>query len=64
MPSNTPSPDRFHKSSYSGAASECVEVAEGTRTLVRDTQNRDHALLDFPASAWSSFLKAVKEGQL
>jgi hypothetical protein len=46
----------FHKSSYSGASSECVEVAEGRTTQVRDTQNRDAATLAVPAREWIALL--------
>ncbi|WP_394326551.1 DUF397 domain-containing protein [Nocardiopsis trehalosi] len=46
----------FHKSSYSGASSECVEVAEGPTTRVRDTQNRDAATLAVPAREWVALL--------
>lgn len=48
----------FHKSSYSSSGGNCVEVSEGRDTLVRDTRNRDHATLSFPASEWSAMLSA------
>jgi hypothetical protein len=56
-----PLPERFavnewHKSSYSHASSECVEVAEGSLTLVRDTQNREAATLAVPAREWIALL--------
>ncbi|NKY79184.1 DUF397 domain-containing protein [Nocardiopsis dassonvillei] len=37
-----------------------VEVAEGSRTLVRDTQHRDHGHLAFGSPAWSGFLASAK----
>ncbi|WP_067967866.1 DUF397 domain-containing protein [Nocardiopsis trehalosi] len=49
----------WHKSSYSGAQSDCVEVAEGAVTLVRDTQNRDLGTLEVPAREWAAFVAAV-----
>lgn len=52
----------WHKSSYSGATTEnCVEVAEGPKTLVRDTQHRDHGHLEFAATEWAAMLGAVRE---
>ena len=51
----------WHKSSYSGGSSaNCVEVAEGPLTLVRDTRHRELGHLVFPAEAWSAFLGGVK----
>ncbi|MFC4565376.1 DUF397 domain-containing protein [Nocardiopsis mangrovi] len=46
----------WHKSTYSGGTNDCVEVAEGARTLVRDTQNRDGAVLSFPVPEWRALL--------
>ncbi|MDA0566982.1 DUF397 domain-containing protein [Streptomonospora sp. S1-112] len=58
-------PTNWHKSSYSGGqGGACVEVAEGARTLVRDTQNRHLGLLAFPAREWSAFLTVVREDGL
>jgi hypothetical protein len=48
--------NEWHKSSYSHASSECVEVAEGSLTLVRDTQNREAATLAVPAREWIALL--------
>lgn len=50
----------WHKSSYSTAAENCVEVAEGAQTLVRDTQNRDLGHLSAPAPEWTALLAAVR----
>lgn len=54
----------WHKSSYSGSASDCVEVAEGRTVLVRDTQNRELGHLEYPAEAWTAFLREVKSGSV
>jgi hypothetical protein len=52
---------RWHKSSYSGAQSGCVEVAELPEvTAVRDTKNREAGMLAFPWSSWSSFSRSFK----
>jgi hypothetical protein len=49
--------DRWHSSSYSdGNGGQCVEVAEGRTTLVRDTRNRDTATLTVPAREWIALL--------
>ncbi|WP_017541437.1 DUF397 domain-containing protein, partial [Nocardiopsis halophila] len=49
----------WHKSTYSGQGANCVEVAEGAQTLIRDTQNRELAHLDFPTHEWQAFLTAA-----
>lgn len=49
----------FHKSSYSPDESACVEVAEGSTTAIRDTQNREKGALAFPASEWAALLSAT-----
>ena len=51
----------FHKSSYSPNESACVEVAEGSTTAIRDTQNREKGALAFPASEWTALLSATTE---
>ncbi|MFD6097416.1 DUF397 domain-containing protein [Nocardiopsis flavescens] len=53
------SSQRFHKSSYSDR-NNCVEVAEGHETLVRDTQHREAGHLSFPASEWVTLLGAAR----
>lgn len=51
---------RWHKSTYSdGQGGDCVEVAEGPLTAVRDTKHRDLGSLAFPAREWASFLRGV-----
>ncbi|MEU3229394.1 DUF397 domain-containing protein [Nocardiopsis alba] len=50
----------WHKSSYSdGGGGNCVEVAEGPTTHLRDTQNRTLAELNLPAHEWSAFLTTL-----
>ncbi|MFW5420705.1 DUF397 domain-containing protein [Nocardiopsis sp. CNT-189] len=56
---------KFHKSSYSSGKQEnCVEVAEGAATLVRDTQNRSAGYLSVPAREWRAFLEALKRDDI
>ncbi|PWV58022.1 DUF397 domain-containing protein [Nocardiopsis sp. L17-MgMaSL7] len=52
--------NEWHKSSYSdGGGGNCVEVAEGPVTYVRDTQNREFGHLEAQSSEWTAFLKAT-----
>ncbi|MFC5662494.1 DUF397 domain-containing protein [Kitasatospora misakiensis] len=53
------------KSSFSGAQSECVEVAVGLpgAVPVRDSKDPDGPALVFPAEAWSSFVSGIKGGE-
>ncbi|MFF2146846.1 DUF397 domain-containing protein [Kitasatospora sp. NPDC058190] len=55
----------WRKSSFSGAQSECVEMASGVTGVVpvRDSKDPDGPTLLFPADAWSSFLAGVKGGE-
>ncbi|NKY77308.1 DUF397 domain-containing protein [Nocardiopsis dassonvillei] len=51
----------WHKSTYSdGGGGNCVEVAEGPVTGIRDTQNRALGYLSAPASEWIALLAAVR----
>ena len=53
----------WRRTSYSGNnGGECVEagVAERGRVQVRDTANRDGAVLDVPADAWERFTGSFK----
>ncbi|MFE6053214.1 DUF397 domain-containing protein [Kitasatospora sp. NPDC056446] len=55
----------WRKSSYSGNnVGDCIEVALGSPGLVpvRDSKDPDGPVLLFPASAWDSFLSAVRSG--
>jgi hypothetical protein len=49
----------WHKSSYSPNGGNCVEVAEGPTTHVRDTQNRDAGHLSVPGGEWVALLATV-----
>ena len=51
----------WRKSSYSGDnGGECVEVATAEAVLVRDTTDRNGAVLAFPSDAWRAFTKTIK----
>ncbi|MFJ9454992.1 DUF397 domain-containing protein [Kitasatospora sp. NPDC101447] len=52
----------WRKSSFSGAQSNCVEIAVGVTGVVpvRDSKDPDGPTLLFRADAWSSFLSGVK----
>ncbi|MEU3231102.1 DUF397 domain-containing protein [Nocardiopsis alba] len=51
----------WHKASYSSGSGNCVEVSEGTETLVRDTQNRGLGYLRFETKEWSALLNTLKK---
>jgi hypothetical protein len=54
------------KSSYSGSqGGNCVEVAANVkdRVFVRDTKDREGAVLGFPEAPWRRFAAEVKTGQ-
>ncbi|WP_078911437.1 DUF397 domain-containing protein [Streptomyces sp. NRRL WC-3742] len=58
---------RWHKSSHSGPdGGDCIEVASGCPDLVpvRDSKDPHGPVLLFPAAAWTSFVAAVREGEL
>lgn len=46
----------WHKSSYSGNGSACVEVTQPGPVLVRDSKNPARTVLTFPAPQWAAFL--------
>jgi hypothetical protein len=53
----------WRKASYSGNnGTDCVEAGITARghVLVRDTTNRDGAVLDIPAEAWEHFTASLK----
>ncbi|WP_017596249.1 DUF397 domain-containing protein [Nocardiopsis potens] len=50
----------WHTATYSTGESNCVEVAEGPTTAVRDTRNRHLGHLTFPSAEWAAFIDAVK----
>lgn len=53
-------PADFHKSSYSGAHGEYVEVAEGPITGIRDTKHRELGALFFSNDEWRAFLGTAR----
>lgn len=50
----------WHTSSYSAGSGNCVEVAEGATTMVRDTQNREAGHLGFDPQEWTALLAVAK----
>jgi hypothetical protein len=51
----------WRKSSYSGSnGGQCVEIAAPGRVLVRDTEDRAGAVLEFGPDAWREFAAKVK----
>lgn len=57
----------WRKSSYSGAeAGSCIEVLDNypSGIPVRDSKTPHGPALVFPAAGWSSFVAAVKDGEL
>ncbi|OQD53922.1 DUF397 domain-containing protein [Streptomyces phaeoluteigriseus] len=57
----------WRKSSYSNSdGGECVEVSDdfAPAVPVRDSKVPDGPVLVFPAPGWSSFVSAVRDGQL
>ncbi|MEU3017312.1 DUF397 domain-containing protein [Nocardiopsis sp. NPDC007018] len=50
----------WHKSSYSGARGDCVEVAEGLVTGIRDTKNLHLGHLEASWMEWKAFVEAVR----
>ncbi|GAA1093364.1 DUF397 domain-containing protein [Nocardiopsis exhalans] len=57
---HTPAHTSWHKSSYSTNGGDCVEVAEGHKVLIRDTQHREDGHLSFRSAEWFSLLSALK----
>ncbi len=53
---------QWRKASYSGTSGgNCAEVSQSVgRVLVRDTKNRDGAVLSIPADAWRRFMAGLK----
>lgn len=50
----------WRKASYSAGNGECVEAGNGACVvLVRDTTDRDGAVLTFPPGAWSAFTASI-----
>jgi len=55
--------DGWHKSSSSGDGA-CVEVRMAPEMVhVRDTKNRDEAVLNFTHTEWCAFVSGVRLGE-
>ena len=51
----------WHKSSYSGARGDCVEVIEGAQAVrIRDTKHRELGVLSFPSWEWNALLSTTR----
>jgi hypothetical protein len=51
----------WRKSSFSGAnGGACVEVASADGVAVRDTTDRNSAILAFSAGAWAAFITRLR----
>ena len=51
----------WRTSSYSDNGGNCVEAAySADAVLVRDTKDRDGAVMNFPAEAWKAFTAGLK----
>jgi hypothetical protein len=55
----------WHKSSYSGAQNNCVEVAAlpGGSLAVRDSKHEDSPVLTFSRAEWAEFIQGVRSGK-
>jgi hypothetical protein len=52
---------RWRKASYSGDGANCVEAGHVVgAVLVRDTTDRDGAILNVPAEAWTQFISSLR----
>ncbi|MFH9353796.1 DUF397 domain-containing protein [Kitasatospora sp. NPDC017646] len=56
----------WRKSRFSGNQGNCIEVADGLVDIVpvRDSKDPGGPALVFPADAWTSFVAAIKTGEL
>ncbi|WP_405943917.1 DUF397 domain-containing protein [Streptomyces sp. NBC_01020] len=58
---------KWRKSSFSNSTGgDCIEVADGCGALVpvRDSKNPDGPVVTFAADRWSSFVSALRDGEL
>lgn len=54
----------WRKSTRSGAAGHCVEIAETpAAVLVRDSKDADGAVLRFDMPGWAGFVAGVRAGE-
>jgi len=63
MTSRNLSEATWRKSTYSGGATNCVEVAGNVMVGVRDSKNAEGSALTFAPGAWNAFTNAVKDGK-
>ena len=64
MPDRDISQAVFRKSTFSDGGEGCVEAATlSTSRLVRDSKDPDGPTLSFTPSAWTAFIKDVKQGK-
>lgn len=54
-------PGAWRKSSYSANTDNCVEVARGAQTRIRDSKYPERRL-NVAAPTWRAFLRTVKDG--
>ena len=59
------SPATWRKSTYSGGATNCVEVADSlaAAVAVRDSKNPEGSALTVAPGTWDAFTGAVKNGK-
>ncbi|TQM82783.1 uncharacterized protein DUF397 [Saccharothrix saharensis] len=51
----------WHKSSHSGANSDCVEVAHSRAVVgIRDSKSPDTGTLTVPRATWAAFLAGLR----
>ncbi|TDC10881.1 DUF397 domain-containing protein [Nonomuraea longispora] len=57
--------DGWRKSSFSGAAGECVEFARGTggEILIRDSKDPSGPALAFTPGEWRAFVRGVRHDE-
>jgi len=54
----------WRKSTRSGAAGHCVEVAESpAEVLVRDSKDATGPVLRFAAAGWQDFITGIRDGE-
>jgi Domain of unknown function (DUF397) len=62
--STTAGPKAWHKSTFSGAGINCVEVAvTGPEIAVRDSKDRGGPVLRFTPGEWRAFLAGIRAGE-
>ncbi|MEK7660375.1 MAG: DUF397 domain-containing protein [Patescibacteria group bacterium] len=55
---------KFRKSTFSRIITWCVEVAQDGETIrVRDSKNKNGAVLLFNKNEWDAFVRGVKAGE-